>query len=116
MRKGSETGHVHESFWTVFPAIAIIGTITWLAVFEHNYHPRIYRYAKDVTILQVGDSELDFNHPPGAFSVWWQTGRSNVSDWPRDSVFSGAPGEGEVKRTETHAGGYTLSLCAPTSE
>ena len=43
--------------------MAIIGIITWLAIFEHNYHPRIYRYNEDVTILEVGDSELDFNHP-----------------------------------------------------
>ena len=28
-------------FWAVFLTIAIIGTITWLAIFEHNYHPRI---------------------------------------------------------------------------
>jgi len=50
------------------PAFAIIGTITWLAIFEYNYHPRIYRYKEDVTILQAGDGELDFNHPPGASS------------------------------------------------
>jgi len=27
--------------WIVFLTIAIIGAITWLAIFEHNYHPRI---------------------------------------------------------------------------
>jgi len=27
-----------KSSWTVFLTIAIIGTITWLAIFEHNYH------------------------------------------------------------------------------
>jgi len=50
-----------SSFWRVFLSIAIIGAITWLAIFEHNYHPRIYRYNEEVTILQVGDSELDLN-------------------------------------------------------
>jgi len=63
------------SFRAVFPTIAIIGTITWLAIFEHNYHPRIYSYNEDVTILQAGDSEQDFNHLEGAFNIWWQTGR-----------------------------------------
>jgi len=47
-----------RSFWAVFLSIAIIGTITWLAMFEHNYHPRIYRYNRDVTILRVGESGL----------------------------------------------------------
>jgi len=56
--------------------IAIIRTITWSAIFEHNYHPRIYRYNEDVMILQMGESELAFNHPPGAFSIWWLRGRS----------------------------------------
>jgi len=60
---------LNRPFWPVFPTIAIIGTITWLAIFEHNYHPRIYRYNEEVTILQVGDSELDFNYPPGVFST-----------------------------------------------
>jgi len=72
-----------RSFWAAFLSIAIIGTITWLAIFEHNYHPRIYRYNEDVTILEVGDSELDFNHPPGAFSIWCQSGEMNVRVWPR---------------------------------
>ena len=53
-----------------FPTV--IGTITWLAIFEYNYRPRIYRYNEDVTILQVGESELDFNHPPGVFTICWQ--------------------------------------------
>jgi len=75
--------HLDRPFWALFLSIAIIGTITWLAIFEHNYHPRIYRYGEDVTILQMGDSELDFNHPPEAFSIWWQSGRSNVRVWPR---------------------------------
>jgi len=35
-------------FWAVFLSIAIIGTITWLAIFEHNYHPRIYRLNEDL--------------------------------------------------------------------
>jgi len=52
-------------------------------IFEHNYHPWIYRYNQDVTILEVGDSELDFNHPEGAFSILWQSGRRNVRIWPR---------------------------------
>jgi len=38
-------------FWAVFLSIAIIGAFTWLAIFEHNYLPRIYRYNGDVTIL-----------------------------------------------------------------
>jgi len=50
-------------FWAVFLSIAILGTAIWLAIFEHNYHPRIYRCDEAVTILEVGDSELDFNHP-----------------------------------------------------
>ena len=70
-------------FWSLFLSIAIIGTITWLAIFEHNYHPRIDRYSEDVTILHVGDSELDFNHAPGAFRIWWQSGRRNMRVWPR---------------------------------
>jgi hypothetical protein len=70
-----------RSFWAIFLTIAIIGAITWLAIFEHNYHPTIYRYNEEVTILQVGGSELDFNHILGAFSIWWQSGRMNVSIW-----------------------------------
>lgn len=30
-----------RSFWVIFLSIAIIGAITWVAIFEHNYHPRI---------------------------------------------------------------------------
>jgi len=52
-------------FWAVFLSIAMLGTTTWLAIFEHNYHPRIYRYNGEVTTIRAGDSELDFNHPPG---------------------------------------------------
>lgn len=62
---------------------AIIGITTWLAIFDHNYRPRIYRYNEEVTILQVGNSELDFNHPPGVFTVWWQSGDTSVRVWPR---------------------------------
>ena len=58
-----------RSFWAVFLTIAIIGTIIWLAIFEHNYHPRIYRYNEDVTILKVGGSGRDFNHPEGVFTI-----------------------------------------------
>ena len=72
-----------RSFCGVLLAIAIIGTMTWIAVFEHNYHPRIYRYNEKGTILQVRDSELDFNHPEGAFSIWWQSGKCNKRLWPR---------------------------------
>ncbi len=60
-----------RAFGAVFFSIAIIGTITWLVIFEHNYHPRIYRYSEDVTILQVGESEVDSNRPSGACSIWW---------------------------------------------
>jgi len=67
----------------VFLSIAIIGTITWLAILEHNYHPRIYRYNNQVTILQVGDSELDFNHPERTFGIWWQSARRNMRVWAR---------------------------------
>jgi hypothetical protein len=72
-----------RSFWAVFLGIAIMGAITWLAILEHNHHPRIYRYSEEVTIVQIGDSELDFNHAEGAFSIWWQSGRRNVRVWPR---------------------------------
>jgi len=71
-------------FWSILLSIAIIGTITWLAVFEHNYHPRIYRYSEEVIIFQVGDSELDFNHPQGAFSIWRRVG-VGTQDCGRDS-------------------------------
>jgi len=37
-----------KPFWAVFLSIAIIGAITWVAIFEHNYHPRIYRYGEEV--------------------------------------------------------------------
>jgi len=40
-----------RSFWAVFMTIAIIGTITWLAIFEHNYHSRIYRYSVGISSL-----------------------------------------------------------------
>jgi len=36
--------YLDRSFWAVFLSIAIIGAFTWLAIFEHNYHPRIYKY------------------------------------------------------------------------
>jgi len=36
-------------FWAVCLTVAIIGTITWVAIFEHNFHPRIYTYGEDVT-------------------------------------------------------------------
>jgi len=48
------------------PGFAVVGAITWLAIFEHNYDPRIYRYGQEVTILEVGDSEPEFDRPPGA--------------------------------------------------
>jgi len=54
-----------------------------LAILEHNYHPRIYRHNEEVTILQVGNSELGFNHPPGTLSIWWQSGENNVRLWSR---------------------------------
>ena len=60
---------VERSFRLIFLTIAIIGSITWLAILEHNYHSRIYRYKEGVTIFQVGESELDFNHPPGLSST-----------------------------------------------
>lgn len=71
------------AFWAVFLAIAVLRTAIWLAIFEHNYYPRIYRYKADITIVQVGDSELGLNHPAGGFSIWWQSGRRNVRLWPR---------------------------------
>jgi len=70
-----EVRYLDRSFWAVFLTIAIIGTMTWLAIFEHNYHPRIYKYSKDVMILQVGETELDFSHPEGTFSIWWRNRR-----------------------------------------
>jgi hypothetical protein len=57
------------------------GKLPFLGIFEHNYHPRIYRGNEDATILQVGDSELDFNLVDGHH--WWQNGRRNVRVWPR---------------------------------
>ena len=47
----------------------MLGIAIWLAIFEHNYHPRIYRYNENVMILQVGESELDFNDPLGVFMI-----------------------------------------------
>ena len=81
--RSSQLHTLDKSFWAVFLSIVIIGTITWLVIFEHNYHLRICRYSEEVTTLQVGDSEPNFNHPPGAFSLWWQSGRRNVRVWPR---------------------------------
>lgn len=72
-----------RTFWAIFLSIAILGITVWLAIFQYNYHPRIYRYAEGVTVLQVGESELDFNHPEGALSIWWQSGDRNVRLWPR---------------------------------
>jgi hypothetical protein len=43
-----------RTFWAVCFSIAIIGSITWLAIFEYNYHPRIYRYGEEVTIEETG--------------------------------------------------------------
>jgi len=83
LEAGLSKGRRDGFFWAVLLPIAIIGTITWLAIFEHNYHPRIYRCNEEVTIVQVGESEVDFNHPPRAFSIWWQSGRRNVRVWPR---------------------------------
>jgi len=65
----ADLSDLDRSFWAVFLTIAIIGTITWLAILEHNYHPRIYRYSDEVTIVEAGESELDFNHPEGAFTI-----------------------------------------------
>jgi len=45
----------YRSFWAVFLSIAIIGTITWLAIFEHNYHPRIYRSSEGAAISLLGE-------------------------------------------------------------
>jgi len=80
---GKNVRSLDRTFWAVFLSIAIIGTAIFLAITEYNYHPRIYWYSEDVTILQIGDSELDFNHPAGGFSLWWQTNRWNVRLWPR---------------------------------
>ena len=62
---------------------AVLGFGICLAIVENNYHPRICRYSEGVTILRVGDSELDFNHAPGVLSIWWQSGRRNMRVWPR---------------------------------
>jgi len=67
-------------FWAVFLSIAIIGTITWLAIFEHNYHPRMHRYSKNVTILEIGESELDFNNPLAALKP--QDGHNGPTSLP----------------------------------
>lgn len=83
MTPGRRGDMFNRAFRAVFLVIAILGIAIWLAIFEYNYHPRLYRYNADVMILQVGDSELDFNHPAGAFSLWWQTASRNVRLWPR---------------------------------
>jgi len=56
-------------FWVVLLSIAILGTALWLDIFEHNYHPRMYGYNDDVTILRIGHSDLDLNHPKAAFTI-----------------------------------------------
>jgi len=38
-----------RTFWAVFLCVAILGIAIWLTIFEHNYHPRIYRYSEEVT-------------------------------------------------------------------
>jgi len=48
-RRPRQVNCLDRSFCTIFLAIAIIGTITWLAIFEHKYHPRIYRHNEEVT-------------------------------------------------------------------
>jgi len=35
-----EVRYLDRSLWAVFLAITIIGTITWLAIFEHNIPSR----------------------------------------------------------------------------
>jgi hypothetical protein len=79
----ARAGIFDRPFWAVFPAIAILGITICLAIFEYNYHSLIYRYTEDVTILEVGDRELDFNHPAGTFTIPRQTGRRNMRVWPR---------------------------------
>ncbi len=39
---------------------------------------RVYRHNEEVTILQIGESELDFNHSVGRLSIWWQSGQKNA--------------------------------------
>jgi len=83
MTQATGRGVLDRPFWAAFLTIAILRIAIWLAIFEHNYHPRVYRYSEGVTILRVGDSELDFNHPPGAFSICRQSERRNMRVWPR---------------------------------
>jgi len=42
--RGTEIFTLDKPSRSIFLTIAIIGAITWLAIFEHNYHPRIYKY------------------------------------------------------------------------
>ncbi|MGB5932201.1 MAG: hypothetical protein WBH57_03920 [Anaerolineae bacterium] len=72
-----------RAFWAVFLAIATLGIDIPLVIFEHNYLPRIYRHSKHVAIVQIGDSELEFDHREGVFTIWWQSGRRNLNVWPR---------------------------------
>jgi len=57
------------------------------AIFRHNYHPRIYRYGEEATMLQMGESELDFKDPGGAFNIWWQGGRRNLTVCAKPHLF-----------------------------
>ena len=83
MTPAAPTDMFHGTFWAVFLAIAILGIAIWLAIFEHDFHPRIYGYNEEATILQVGGSELEFNHAEGMFTIWWQSGERNVRVWPK---------------------------------
>lgn len=67
-----------RAFWAVFLSIAIPGISVWLAILDHSYHPRIYRYNEDATILQISKSELDSNDLRRTFTIWWQTVKKNV--------------------------------------
>lgn len=49
--------------------IFAIGMITWLAILENSYHPWIYRCSQDVSILEVGEGELELSQPPDTFNI-----------------------------------------------
>ena len=38
-------------------------------------------------MLQMGESELDFKDPGGAFNIWWQGGRRNLTVCAKPHLF-----------------------------
>jgi len=80
----------------MFVSIPIIGTITWLAIFEHNYHPPIYRYSEEVTILRVGERA-------GLHSCAGSVKPDNVDDLMREPDIDGTLVGGASLKAESFA-------------